>query len=91
MRDLYRAGTERKLLIVGGASSTVSLGGYMSGGGHSTLSPFLGMGTDNVVEIEMVTPNGDFITVNECMNPDLFWAIRGVSDPFIYLALCLFH
>jgi hypothetical protein len=30
-------------------------------------------------EIEMVTPGGDIVTVNECQNTDLFWAMRGVS------------
>lgn len=78
-RELYAAASARDLIIVGGQSTTVSLGGYMSGGGHSSISPFLGMGVDNVVEMDVVTPNGQFITVNECSYPDLFWAMRGVS------------
>jgi FAD/FMN-containing dehydrogenase len=26
---------------------------------------------------DIVTPNGDLVTANECQNKDLFWAIRG--------------
>jgi FAD/FMN-containing dehydrogenase len=32
---------------------------------------------DNVVEVEIVTPDGKFQKVSECNNPDLFWAVRG--------------
>jgi FAD/FMN-containing dehydrogenase len=78
MKDLYRASTDRRLMIVGGDSGTVSLGGYISGGGHSVLSPYLGMGGDQIVEVEMVTADGQPIIANECSNPDLFWAARGV-------------
>ncbi|KAI1122431.1 hypothetical protein F5Y10DRAFT_254122 [Nemania abortiva] len=63
--------------VVGGSSKTVSVGGYLTGGGHSILSPRLGLGADNVLELEMVTPMGDIITANECQNQDLFWAMRG--------------
>lgn len=65
-------------MIVGGASTTVSVGGYLSGGGHSALSPLYGMGADNVIEIEAVTADGKIVIANECTNPDLFWAMRGV-------------
>jgi FAD/FMN-containing dehydrogenase len=69
-------------MVVGGASNTVSVGGYLSGGGHSGLSPLYGMGADNVIEIEAVTANGEMITANECTNTDMFWAMRGVSVTF---------
>jgi FAD/FMN-containing dehydrogenase len=78
MRQLYHAATDRKLMIVGGDSATVSLGGYISGGGHSVLSPWLGMAADQVVELEIVTADGNLIVANECSNPDIFWAARGV-------------
>ncbi|KAI0097223.1 hypothetical protein GGR51DRAFT_553255 [Nemania sp. FL0031] len=64
-------------VIVGGSSKTVSVGGYLTGGGHSILGPRWGLGADHVLELEMVTPMGDIITANECQNQDLFWAMRG--------------
>jgi FAD/FMN-containing dehydrogenase len=56
---------------------TIVSGG--AGGGHGALSSTYGLGADQVYEIEMVTPGGDIVTVNECQNTDLFWAMRGVS------------
>lgn len=63
--------------IVGGNSKTVSLGGYITGGGHSILAPHYGLGADQVLEMEVVTPMGDIVVANECQNQDLFWAMRG--------------
>ena len=31
----------------------------------------------NQVEIQIVTPDGEIRTANECQNEDLFWALRG--------------
>ncbi|KAI0453359.1 FAD-binding domain-containing protein [Xylaria acuta] len=63
--------------VVGGNSKSVSVGGYLTGGGHSILGPRYGLGADNVLEMEVVTPMGDIVTANECQNEDLFWAMRG--------------
>jgi len=67
------------LTIVGGTSKTVSVGGYLTGGGHSVLAQLYGMGADQVLEMEVVTPQGQIVIANECQNQDLFWAMRGVS------------
>jgi hypothetical protein len=29
--------------------------------------------------LEIVSASGDILTINECQNRDLFWAMRGVS------------
>ncbi|KAI0197518.1 FAD-binding domain-containing protein [Astrocystis sublimbata] len=63
--------------IVGGTSKTVSIGGYLTGGGHSVLAHKYGLGADQALEMELVTPKGDIVTANECQNQDLFWAMRG--------------
>lgn len=34
------------------------------------------MGVDNVLEVDIVTPDGQLQTISECSNPDLFWAVR---------------
>ena len=78
-------------LVVGGVEPTVSLGGYTMGGGHSPIGRKFGLAADNVLEIEMVTANGDIVTVNSqgtettyrdgnvvtSSDTDLFWALRG--------------
>lgn len=46
-------------------------------GGHSPMSPIAGLGSDQVLSIDIVTPDGRFITADEEHNPDVFWAVRG--------------
>lgn len=69
----------KNLMIMSGGAGTVGVGGYLTGGGHSALSSTFGLAADQVLEIEIVTPGGEILTVNECQNTDLFWAMRGVS------------
>jgi hypothetical protein len=79
MYNVYSAADSHNQTIVGGGSKSVGIGGYITGGGHSILAPSHGLAADNVWEMEIVTPGGDILTVNEDQNPDLFWAMRGVS------------
>lgn len=81
MWDLYSALDRVNQTVVGGGGKTVSVGGYLTGAGHGLLAPTHGLGADQVIEMELVTPNGDIITANECQNEDIFWAMRGVSGP----------
>lgn len=78
MNDINLAARAKNLTITSGGAATVGLGGFLSGGGHSAMSPIWGMAADNVIELEVVTPEGNIVTANECENADLFWAIRGV-------------
>jgi FAD/FMN-containing dehydrogenase len=81
MYALYVATGQRGTAVVGGASRTVSVGGYISGGGHGLLSADFGLAADTVLQMEVVTPSGEIVIANEDQNADLFWAIRGVSLP----------
>jgi FAD/FMN-containing dehydrogenase len=85
MWDLYNALDPLNQTVVGGGGKTVSLGGYVTGAGHSLLSPRYGLAADRVLEMEVVTPKGDIVTANECQNQDLFWAMRGVSRTTTYI------
>lgn len=78
MQDLYKHADLDNRTVVGGTGGTVSAGGYITGGGHSILSAKYGLAADQVVEMEMVTPMGEILVLNECHNTDLFWAMRGV-------------
>ena len=82
MLEIDEEASLRNLTIVSGGAGTVGVGGYLTGGGHAALSSTYGMGADQVLEIEMVTPRGRIITANECQNTDLFWAMRGVRPLF---------
>lgn len=78
LNALYRAAKVQGKILVGGAAATVvAAGGYIQGGGHSALSPLLGLAADNVLEFEVVTANSTYLKANERENADLFWALRG--------------
>nr|UYO77178.1 FAD-dependent isoamyl alcohol oxidase [Trichoderma calamagrostidis] len=65
--------------IVGGSCPTVGIvGGYSQGGGHSILSSSYGLGTDNVLEWEVVTvEDGRHLIATPTQNADLYWALSG--------------
>jgi hypothetical protein len=65
------------LVTVGAVGSVGIAGGYGQGGGHGPLGPKYGLMVDQAVEFEVVTADGKMRTINECTDPDLFWAMRG--------------
>jgi hypothetical protein len=85
-------------VVVGGSSYSVgAAGGWVLGGGHSSLSPQYGLGVDSeskfkashyliplldVIQFEIVTPDGKLRTANQFQNQDLFWALRGGGPGF---------
>ena len=99
--EAYDAARQRNRVIVGGICSGGSIGaagGWLTGGGHSAISPNYGLGmqkkispdlveshshhgfvlgVDNVLEMTIVTADGDHIIANAYRNKDLFWALRG--------------
>jgi hypothetical protein len=61
-----------------GICPTVGIaGGFGQGGGIGPLAPTFGMMVDQAVEFDVITPDGVIRTINECNDPDLFWAMRG--------------
>jgi FAD/FMN-containing dehydrogenase len=78
MENAYLFASQHGMAMVGGGSPDVGFGGYLTGGGHGALSTFYGLAADQVLEVEIVTAEGDVLTANECQNSDLFWAVRGV-------------
>ncbi|KAF7971845.1 hypothetical protein HWV62_19775, partial [Athelia sp. TMB] len=76
--QVYKFADANGVVMVGGDSGQVgTVGGWLQGGGHGTLTPRYGLGVDNVLEIELVTADGQLRTVSEYSSPDLFWALRG--------------
>ncbi|UZJ55526.1 hypothetical protein CBS101457_004846 [Exobasidium rhododendri] len=75
---LYEFAEANNITFVGGSSPTVgTAGGWITGGGHSSVSNTLGMGVDNVLEMQVVTGKGEYVTASRCQNADLFYAMRG--------------
>lgn len=78
--DLYEHLSLHNQTLIDGMGAEVTMGGYLTGGGHSPLSHMYGLGSDQVSEVEIVTPSGEILIANECQNTDLFWAVRGVRS-----------
>ncbi|KAF3931396.1 hypothetical protein ABW19_dt0201090 [Dactylella cylindrospora] len=77
-RDLViQAEEQGKLLVTGGNPTVGCIGGFLQGGGHSPVSSKYGMAVDQVLEFNLVTPSGKYITANDCENTEYFWALRG--------------
>ena len=71
--DQYKMG-----LVVPAITTTVGpYGGWMAGGGHSILTSSYGLGSDQVLSLQVVTADGKFLTADPSTNQDLFYALRG--------------
>jgi len=81
-RELNRAAHVHALATTGGVVSSTGIAGLTLGGGEGWLMGRYGMTVDNVLAVELVTADGDVLTVNEQREPDLFWALRGGGGNF---------
>lgn len=66
-----------------GNCGDVGIGGIALGGGDGASTAIHNLTVDNILEMEMVDSNGDLNLVNENINPDLFWALRGIGSGYI--------
>lgn len=69
--------------VLGGRAPTVGVGGFMAGGGGFgwTTSQY-GLTANTAIEAELVTPQGQIMTVSRYSDPNLFWALRGGGNRF---------
>lgn len=77
MRDLTAAAAEHGLAAVQGSTGSTGAVGFTLGGGLGVLSRWLGMASDDVLSIDVVTVDGQLRTVDQDRHPDLFWALLG--------------
>ncbi|KAK8007850.1 hypothetical protein PG989_001840 [Apiospora arundinis] len=77
--EAYIAANSTGHRIVSGSCPTVGIaGGYSQGGGHSILSSSHGLGSDNVLEWEVVTVDGrHLVATPDNEHADLYWALTG--------------
>lgn len=76
--EAYVAATENGRYVQGGGCTSVgAAGGFTQGGGFGSFSKRFGTAAGNVLEIEVVTADGDVLVANEARHQDLFWAVRG--------------
>jgi FAD/FMN-containing dehydrogenase len=80
--DVYQELAKYGLAVAGGRAGDVGVGGYTLGGGISFFASVRGWGCDTVRNYELVTAEGNIISVNRKSYPDLYWALRGGGNNF---------
>lgn len=65
-----------------GSTPDVSIAGYSLGGGVGWYARKLGLATNSVTAIELVTADGELRRVDHEHDPELFWALRGGGGNF---------
>jgi FAD/FMN-containing dehydrogenase len=56
---------------------TVGVAGLIQSGGFGSFSKAYGMAAASLLEAEIVTADGAVRIANACINPDLFWGLKG--------------
>ncbi len=77
--DVDRATQEHGLATPLGFISEVGVAGLTLGGGLGYLSRRFGWTVDNLLEVEIVTADGQVRRAAHDENADLFWAVRGAG------------
>jgi FAD/FMN-containing dehydrogenase len=76
--DLYTAvTTQAGRYVQGGGCTTVGVAGLVQSGGFGSFSKGFGTAAAGLLEAEIVTADGRVRIVNECNDPELFWALKG--------------
>jgi FAD/FMN-containing dehydrogenase len=69
--------TKAARYVQGGGCGTVGVAGLIQGGGFGSYSKRYGIAAASLLEAEAVTADGQVRIANACVNPDLFWALKG--------------
>jgi FAD/FMN-containing dehydrogenase len=70
------------LATTGGTVGSTGIGGLTLGGGLGFLMGSFGLSCDNLLSVDLVTADGDFVTASAAKNTDLFWGVRGGGGNF---------
>src|SRR3989440_4026426 len=70
------------LATTGGIISTTGIAGLTLGGGIGYLTRGVGLSLDNLLSMDVVLPDGSFVTAGAKSHEDLFWALRGGGGNF---------
>ncbi|KAK0609456.1 hypothetical protein B0T14DRAFT_572149 [Immersiella caudata] len=76
--ELRNLASTYNITVAAPGGGTVGVaGGWIASGGHGALTSKIGLGSDQVLSINVVTADGQVLTASPEMNHDLWWALRG--------------
>jgi FAD/FMN-containing dehydrogenase len=80
--ELDRETQQFGLAVPAGIVTHTGLAGLTLGGGIGWLMRKLGLTIDQLVSVDVVTADGEFVKADEDENADLFWGVRGGGGNF---------
>ncbi len=80
--DVVEAVAPHGLAALHGSSPDVGVVGYSLGGGMGWYARELGLATNSITAVEVVTGDGRLVRATAEEEPDLFWAVRGGGGNF---------
>jgi len=89
--DLDHESMSHGLVTTAGSVSHTGVGGLTLGGGFGRLARRYGLTIDNVLEMDIVTPDGKLRRVGPDNDADLYWALRGGGGNFGVVTSFLFR
>ncbi len=89
--DLDRATAPHGVVVPTGVVSQTGVAGLTLGGGFGWLSKRWGLTCDHLVAAEVVTADGEILTVDEANEPELFWALCGGGGGFAIVTEFVFR
>ena len=70
------------LAVPSGIVTTTGIAGLTLGGGFGYISRKYGLSIDNLISVDVITAEGEFLTASKTENEDLFWGLRGGGGNF---------
>ncbi len=80
--DATEPAADHRLAALHGSSPDVGIAGYSLGGGIGWYARKLGLASNSLTAVELVTAGGEHVRADATQNVELFWALRGGGGNF---------
>jgi len=77
--DVDQEAIAHNLAAVTGQYYDTGIAGFSLGGGLGFLSPRYGLSVDNLLAVEVVTPQGELLYIDDETDPEKMWVARGAG------------